>query len=1282
MPTIDQLAPATSSSDTDEMMASQNGVVVKVTRGQVIAGLQPTLSVPSGTVLGRASSGTGAPETLTIGTNLVLQGGTLSATAGYLVSSLPAGTVPGVGDLVAMGQKGINTAVPFGQFISGLSAVQGVDASQMLITATGATKSQKLADFAAGTVLTSGGTMTGALTLSANPTMPLQAAPKQYVDMQVTATLPVAGGTMTGPLTLAADPAAPLQAATKEYVDAQVATSLPISGGTVTGVLALSSDPVAASQAVTKHYVDSQILTSLPIAGGTMTGNLTLATNPTLPLQAAPKQYVDMQVTGALPVAGGTMTGALTLAADPASPLQAATKEYVDAQVATALPKSGGTMTGVLALAGDPVTSSQAATKHYVDSQVLTSLPVAGGTMSGALTLAANPTAPLQAAPKQYVDAQAAGALPLAGGTMTGALVLAGDPTASLQAATKEYVDAGTAAALPKAGGTMTGALILAGDPAASTQAATKHYVDGQVVTALPLSGGIMTGPLTLSANPATSLQAAPKQYVDAQVGSVFSALPTSPIIGAAGGQFTSVAIPAGGGLTLVGGNLSLAPSGIDFTSGSVTPSDTGTSTTLGAAIGARLSSTGNASASTVIAAGAPTARTLAARFADVCNAKDYGAKGDGTTDDTAAIQRWLAAVAAGGGTGFVPSGNYVISSVLSQTIAGVSVNVRGAGAGNTRFLFTGATNGLTFNLTRAASVWGAVRVSDISIVRSQATPAQANVGLSIIADSTQGVGYNGNSGLSDIVIVGSSPGVNAWATAIFIQDTTSFELRNVNILGPNASGAGTDCGISIVGTSSIMFSVQTDITDCGIQGFSTGISVSGYVQGVFVENSAIIGNWWGINWQGASAAMTYPAASSVSTGSSTIYISPANAAALLAAKGAIVNGTGISPQTRITSTGGVLNINTSTGAVGISPATTGAVTSGESISFQTYYTGEAMNVVNCTFNASYRDIYASWLGFVQIENSSFLRFGLSGSSWAAIDLEECNNCSVSANQILGAFSGSESGIIINSLGPQGGAPNLVTGNVANGIDGYGIVLGGTTQNTTTIANTCYACIACVSASLQNVNPIFGNQSNDNPPDISLNTATGALAFNGSSFTFGSNSSVNVGFTINSAAGGGNLNFAEAGLPNWIIGGSSTNLVVGRYVTPGTLTDIPFILDTATGSLVLQHNLTIGGSIQRQGMASSTPSSGSTIAIASGVSDYRILGSTTLAALTVELPASPANGQTIRVSSQVAITALALRDAAGGTSDVQTPPTTLIAGGGFSAQWNAGASVWWCSSGS
>ena len=401
MPTIDQLAPATAASDDDELLVSQAGITRKVTRAQVLSGVQPQLALANGNLLGRCTSGTGAAETIAIGANLVLNNGTLSAdAASFVVASQQKGTVPVSGDLVAIGQSGSNKAVSYGQLMSGLPGVANVDGSQLLLTPSGAQAAVKLADYASSTV-------------------------------------PLSGGTMTGPLSLASDPVAGTQAATKTYVDVQVAKALPQSGGTVSGTLTLSADPTAALQAATKRYVDIQVGTSVPTTGGTLSGGLTLARDPTGTLEAATKQYVDARVSRS----GDTLTGPLTLAGDPTAALQAATRQYVDGQVSTALPKAGGTVSGGLYLGSDPTSALQAASKRYVDAQTATALPLSGGTLTGPLTLAGVPTSTLQAATKQYVDSQAAQGLPLSGGALTGPLTLAANPTTDMQAATKQYAD-------------------------------------------------------------------------------------------------------------------------------------------------------------------------------------------------------------------------------------------------------------------------------------------------------------------------------------------------------------------------------------------------------------------------------------------------------------------------------------------------------------------------------------------------------------------------------------------------------------------------------------------------------------------------------------------------------------------------------------------------------------------------------------------------------------------------------------------------------------------------
>jgi hypothetical protein len=108
MPTIDELAPATSASDSDEILVSQAGIARKVTRAQVLTGVQQQIALPSGALLGRISTGTGGPEVIAVGQNLVLSGNTLTAAATpFFVNSLTSGTVPVTGDLIAMSQSGM-----------------------------------------------------------------------------------------------------------------------------------------------------------------------------------------------------------------------------------------------------------------------------------------------------------------------------------------------------------------------------------------------------------------------------------------------------------------------------------------------------------------------------------------------------------------------------------------------------------------------------------------------------------------------------------------------------------------------------------------------------------------------------------------------------------------------------------------------------------------------------------------------------------------------------------------------------------------------------------------------------------------------------------------------------------------------------------------------------------------------------------------------------------------------------------------------------------------------
>lgn len=107
-----------------------------------------------------------------------------------------------------------------------------------------------------------------------------------------------------------------------------------------------------------------------------------------------------------------------------------------------------------------------------------------------------------------------------------------------------------------------------------------------------------------------------------------------------------------------------------------------------------------------VRASGSVTLRSLSDRFADVVNVKDFGAAGDGVTDDTTAIQSALGAGQSTSRVVFVPSGTYLVSTLsasrsLDMTGFGVLKQLSGSAADLLTLSGTGSVYrivGITFD--------------------------------------------------------------------------------------------------------------------------------------------------------------------------------------------------------------------------------------------------------------------------------------------------------------------------------------------------------------------------------------------------------------------------------------------------------------------------------------------------------------------------------------------------------------------------------------------------------
>ena len=121
---------------------------------------------------------------------------------------------------------------------------------------------------------------------------------------------------------------------------------------------------------------------------------------------------------------------------------------------------------------------------------------------------------------------------------------------------------------------------------------------------------------------------------------------------------------------------------------------------------------------------------------AKLYNVRDYGAKGNGDADDSAAFQAALDDAAKKGGTVWVPAGKYNIAKTLYKK---GKVSLKGEGMWVSTLVWAGGANGVILDISNAA-LWGTT-IEDLYFTNGMMNGVTAILGGSTISNYNSAIG-------------------------------------------------------------------------------------------------------------------------------------------------------------------------------------------------------------------------------------------------------------------------------------------------------------------------------------------------------------------------------------------------------------------------------------------------------------------------------------------------------------------------------------------------------------
>lgn len=231
-----------------------------------------------------------------------------------------------------------------------------------------------------------------------------------------------------------------------------------------------------------------------------------------------------------------------------------------------------------------------------------------------------------------------------------------------------------------------------------------------------------------------------------------------------------------------------------------------------------------------VTATGSTTARTLAARFSDVVNVRDFGATGDGTTNDTAA----LVAASGAGRRVYFPAGQYLIS----ECVLPYGTEIQGAGVGKTAITLTGA-NGITFSGASGVS-FSTSSVSGVTLLR------RGTGGTGLLFDGLFDVSHQHTAVVTDVQYRGETAG-DYFGTWLNFKNPRMAFVDGVRLAGAfnarnDPSGQTVSTGVKATGVGFML-----DIRRSYLSSVYRAVDIGEDVEGYYIDEIECVGVYEGV---------------------------------------------------------------------------------------------------------------------------------------------------------------------------------------------------------------------------------------------------------------------------------------------------------------------------------------------------------------------------------------------------------------------------------------------------